>query len=476
VNRVIVPTWKDLISGKKLYQYRKSSFDAESYIDQGIYIPRSLLFRSYINPFNIYLFIVASSFLLGFFAPVLFSVSIGLAVYLMLVFYNLETTAKSMVLERTLDRSMFTEGDELTMKITVANKSKRTVSQLLLRDYFGGTSQPTFCYLMTESVPAGKRQKVSYKKSLDVGMGEYRFENLQVTIVDPMGIFYLEVVEDEPVDIYVGPRVQPLRNMIFYPSQSSRGFGQHEVKSRGENVNFEGIRDYAKGDPVRHIAWKLSAKRAELFVKTFENQVNIDVTFFMELHPKLQLGYQGFSTWEYMRDIAISMMTQLVSSGEKFQMITNNMYIPFGTGKQHMYFIGRHLATNLTEETILQEDTENLLMLPQYRHYLPNDSVLYYLVPYVPHIEPELVNALAFLKHRGGSSVVVLIDALTIVEKMPFDSRRVMNMYNYYGNYKKEIYEFSLKLKEMGVDVYLGQYNRFYWDSVQKVRRGMLGV
>ncbi len=470
------PSFRDLVTGRHQIHISMAEQDTTSFLEQGIYIPKSMLYRNFINPFNVVIFVIFSAFILSFFEVSFLSLSIGLSGYLTLTYFHLKNSAHDITLKRDISKDMFTEGDEFEVAIQVKNNTRGWLQRILIYDHFDGTAQPTSFFLLNGGIRPGTTQVLKYKKKCNVGMGEYRFKSLGASIADPLGLFHFQVIDDASLDVYVGPKIQDLREMIFKPSQSSRGFGQHETMARGENVNFEGVRDYERGDPLRHIAWKLSARQGELFVKTFENQVNIDVTFFLELHPHLQLGFQSFSTWEYMRDITISMMTQLVRSGEKFQLITNNLYVPFGSGKNHMYFIGRNLATMLSEERILEENTEEKIMLPWYQGYLPPESILFYCVPYLPTVEGAIVDSLAHLHQRGMSIIVVLIDAQSIVEKMPMDSRRVINLYNMHGNYKRDIREFGLYLQSLGIDSHLGQFSAAYWDSIRPLRRGQLYV
>ncbi|MEZ4871560.1 MAG: DUF58 domain-containing protein [Bdellovibrionales bacterium] len=265
------PSWKDLFWGKFLYQYRNSqSFSATDYIKQGIYLPKSMLFRNFINPFNLILLVIAGCFVFGFFKPVLFSVAIGLSAYLLCSFYSLNTTAQTLVIDRKVEKDHFTEGDEIEVTIELRNKSTRAVTNFLVREVFSGSSELSFCHFMNQKIGPQSVKRVKYFRRCDAGMGEYRFSDLVVTLSDPLGIFCFNVKYENDLDIYVGPKVQDLKNLIFKPSHSSRGFGQHEVISRGENVNFEGIRSYEPGDPIRHIAWKLSAKKQKIcFCKTF---------------------------------------------------------------------------------------------------------------------------------------------------------------------------------------------------------------
>ncbi|MEZ4871562.1 MAG: hypothetical protein R2827_04800 [Bdellovibrionales bacterium] len=96
------------------------------------------------------------------------------------------------------------------------------------------------------------------------------------------------------------------------------------------------------------------------------------------------------------------------------------------------------------------------------------------MVPYTPKLEAEILSALSTVKQRGAYVIVILIDAQSIMNKMPSDARRIISMYNSYGNYSREIREFTLKLDSYGFDAYLGSMSNYYWEVCRKFERAAL--
>ena len=53
--------------------------------------------------------------------------------------------------------------------------------------------------------------------------------------------------------------------------------GMHRSAILGDGLDFAELRPYQSGDDIRKIAWTISAKRGELYLKTFESRRKLDV-------------------------------------------------------------------------------------------------------------------------------------------------------------------------------------------------------
>lgn len=68
----------------------------------------------------------------------------------------------------------------------------------------------------------------------------------------------------------------PDRKMLVYPRIERQGpppppaQGEHATQRRELGDEWAGLREYRQGDPLKHIAWKASARTEQLRVKTFD--------------------------------------------------------------------------------------------------------------------------------------------------------------------------------------------------------------
>ena len=76
-----------------------------------------------------------------------------------------------------------------------------------------------------------------------------------------------------------------------------------------------GIREYAPGDPMRHIHWRSTAHANRLMVKEFDAEPIADVWIFLDLDASVQRGFEDDSTEEYGVTIAASLAKHLLTQG-----------------------------------------------------------------------------------------------------------------------------------------------------------------
>ncbi len=69
---------------------------------------------------------------------------------------------------------------------------------------------------------------------------------------------------------------------------------------RGSGLQFKEHQVYVPGDDVRFIDWKLSAKSSQAFVKTFEEERNVEIFICVDLTPTLYYGHNRISKLQAM--------------------------------------------------------------------------------------------------------------------------------------------------------------------------------
>lgn len=87
--------------------------------------------------------------------------------------------------------------------------------------------------------------------------------------------------------------------------RNSNAYATGMLKShfRGSGLQFREHQVYVPGDDVRFIDWKLSARSTNVYVKTFEEERNVEIVVFLDLSHTLFYGYEEVSKLQAMIDI-----------------------------------------------------------------------------------------------------------------------------------------------------------------------------
>ena len=84
-----------------------------------------------------------------------------------------------------------------------------------------------------------------------------------------------------------------LRNLLFAPRRVVEGLyaGRHASPQRGHSVEFTDYREYAPGDEIIDIDWKVYGRSDKLFIKLFEHQS--DMTVHLLVDASASMAFSG---------------------------------------------------------------------------------------------------------------------------------------------------------------------------------------
>ncbi len=93
-----------------------------------------------------------------------------------------------------------------------------------------------------------------------------------------------------------------IQSQIF---RNSNAYSTGMLKShfRGSGLQFREHQVYVPGDDVRFIDWKLSARSPNIYIKTFEEERNVEIVICFDLSLTLLYGFEGKSKLEAMIEI-----------------------------------------------------------------------------------------------------------------------------------------------------------------------------
>jgi len=96
--------------------------------------------------------------------------------------------------------------------------------------------------------------------------------------------------------------------------------GFHKSKLRGISTDFAQHRAYVFGDDTKHLDWKVYAKTDRFFVKEYEAETNMAVTFFLDMSGSMffQSEDAAMSKFDYGATIAATLAFLLMDQKDTF--------------------------------------------------------------------------------------------------------------------------------------------------------------
>lgn len=409
-------------------------------------------FRNKINRFS--LCVVVAVFLLvgGIFGMRLCWVGVlTLSSVCYLLYLYARSVANSLYVERRSSRRG-KDGEFTDIEYTVTNLSQFDAFGFYIVDPFAGTKSGQIYFEDCERLPALRRRKIKTKIKCDVGMGVFDFGPVWLVTSDPLGIFTF-VIENKIRDsIEIFPNVKELPDIRLTGTKYSDTFGIYDQLNVGTSTSFMGIRPYVLGDPMKYISWKISAKVQELVVKVFDRSVSDDVSIVLDFSPAIHMGARGESTWQYMKELALGLSRQCIDHGNRVQIISQNLFLPWGRGKDHWADVTLRLGLHTPE--FLKDKSEPGRKLEDYLEIMPNGSTVFFVTNFVLELNEATQDVLEKYRSRSIDVFVFLIDAVTFLKgTLPITMWGHLSANT--GARERQLSLAKIKLSSLGIPTYV---------------------
>lgn len=225
-------------------------------------------------------------------------------------------SAQRFVLSRgTGPSSDIFEDDAITIAIDLRSRS------LFPKLFISMTEQCTLAspeereqmFLLAALAPRGRAQATYLVQCYRRGV--FSFAPLQVSTSAPFGLFRARRRLAAPLEVLVYPQVLPMHATLGQGHLLGQRLASTVPHVSGE---LRGSREFQRGDLLRTLHWRNSAKRGQLMVKEFDRLPQGDVSF--AFNPSIDLGEGKDTTLEYSIKIAASLARDCFLSGKPYRM------------------------------------------------------------------------------------------------------------------------------------------------------------
>jgi uncharacterized protein (DUF58 family) len=320
--------------------------------------------QSIFNKLSLSLFFILVNLILGIFIHACLVIALSGILFLCYAYFKTKKESECVSIRRKIPLYA-RENETIVVEYSLANASSFLLENFQVSDVFEGTKEILSEIEFNKTLPV---RSINIKKksyTLNMGMGVKSFGPLVVAISDALNIFTFTVVEDNVESIKVYPHIGKIKDMMLRGDKYALHFGMYETQSRGDTTNFIGIRPYRDGDPTNKINWKLSMKTKKLFINEFEKNVNATFAIILNMDERLHMGRGTESTWEYAKDISLSIAARQISNSNTVQFFSNDTFVAAGSGVEHMNFLEMVICTlalskNTTGNTYLKRAVLNI--------------------------------------------------------------------------------------------------------------------
>jgi uncharacterized protein (DUF58 family) len=222
-------------------------------------------------------------------------------------------------LVRTVSPQVVPAGQPARVKLALRNDGRMPTGALRIEEQvpyaLGG--RPRF---VLEGIEHGWRGSVEYPVRAE-SRGRYELGPMTVRVGDPFGLVELTRAFRTTTPLVVTPRTVPLPAIPLTGSLTGSG-DQRPRAFAGGSAEDVTVREYRRGDDLRRVHWRSSARVGELMVRREEQPWQTRATVFLDNRSGAHRGEGLASSLETAVTVAASVAVHLSSRGYTVRLVT----------------------------------------------------------------------------------------------------------------------------------------------------------
>lgn len=403
--------------------------------------------------FFIALAAVSISFVAGYFyipfsaiANILFILFVIVVLVDLLILFSVPNgiTAKRILPQK------LSNGDENPIDISITNNYSFPVSlsiidevpfQFQLRDF-----------VLTTKLHKNDSKNLRYTLT-PTKRGEFEYGKMNIYASSSVGFIKRRFIFEESVGLPVYPSFIQMRKFELYAlSNRLSDIGVKKVRRIGHTMEFDQIKEYVRGDDLRSINWKATARSNQLMVNQYQDERSQQVVNVIDMGRVMKMPFEGLQLLEYAINTSLVISNIALLKEDKAGLITfsNNKSTIVKPEKKRTH-IRKIQETLYNLDTNFQESDFERLILNLRQHLNQRSLVLLYTnfetlsamerqLPYLQRIAKDHLLVTIFFENtelskllESESNSISDIYTKTVAEKFDYEKRQIVKALNQRG-------------------------------------------
>lgn len=235
---------------------------------------------------------------------------VGLSTVYVVSYYWARTQRNKINLIREMRFGWSQVGDQLQERFNLDNKGWAPAAWVYVEDH---SDLPGYSGSRVTRI-GGQAHRQWFERGICERRGLFTIGPTTVYTGDPLGIFEVKIEYPATTNMMVMPPIVSLPEIQIAPG-GKIGEGVNTKRSWDHTVTVSGVREYSPGDSLRYIHWPTSARRGELFVRTFDSTPTSDQWIFLDMNQEVHAGEGENASEEHGVILAASMMNRSLEKG-----------------------------------------------------------------------------------------------------------------------------------------------------------------
>jgi uncharacterized protein (DUF58 family) len=233
----------------------------------------------------------------------------------------------------------FAVGADTEVHIRIQNGTARPVS-LRIKDEYPPQMKLKGLRQATLRVAAQKEAILIYELR-PPKRGRFQFGHVVVRFLSRASLAWCETKVGEPIAVKVYPNMRRAREAELKALGAQSLVSAHRKTSwRGEGREFESLREYVRGDELRHISWTATARRGKLTTRQYQIERDQTILIALDAGRLMTARIEQETKLDSAVHAALALMSAAARGGDNAGVMVFgrkiHSYLAPGRGRDHM--------------------------------------------------------------------------------------------------------------------------------------------
>ena len=275
------------------------------------------------NRFYLLMGVCIVLFVLSFFIPALFILP-KTVWYLFLAFVLMDYTFLFLLskapLAKRITAERFSNGDENKVVLQVTNTMRFEVEMEIIDELPEQFQKRD--WILKHRFKAGQEKNIAYSLR-PTERGEYHFGNIILYVKSRLGLLMRRHDVGATITIPVFPSFMQLRKYELLSQTTIQSeHGNKRMRKIGHSMEFEQIKEYVRGDDIRTINWKATARKASLMVNNFTDEKSQQVYCIIDKGRLMKMPFGNLSLLDYAINSTLVLSNVCLKKQDKVGLMT----------------------------------------------------------------------------------------------------------------------------------------------------------
>ncbi len=286
-----------------------------------------------------------------------------------------------------------------------------------------------------------------------VKRGEYHFGALNVFTRSPISLISRRYIFDQDAMVKVYPSFIEMRKFeLLAISNRLTEIGVKKIRKIGQQMEFDQIRDYIRGDDYRTINWKSTARKGHLMVNQYQDEKSQQVFSLIDMGRTMKMPFNGMTLLDYAINTSLVISNIAMLKHDKAGLFTysNTIHsmVPAARNGRHMQAI---MEVLYNQNTDFKEHNPKLLYAQIKRKVHHRSLMMLYTnyeslssarrqIPFLQSLAKNHMLVVVFFENTEVSKItekttqnIEDIYVKTIAEKFIFDKKLIVKELKQHG-------------------------------------------